>query len=461
MLLGPQECAARALPADLTGLQVLLNEDYEGQGVDEKDIETLRRIMGPLSKSGAFTSSTKPAIPSTTPATTITAQPTTAIALDTPSPTTGIVQNDNAGITQPVIGAPGASVSMSRETSVPRTPPRDALASLPPTPIGRRTPPTSPTRSVHSTPTIRAPSPALPKPKAKAKAKPKAKGKRAAETSEGTDKTATQGAPKRRKKARSNGEALDPPEKETEKEKEKTPGTLLEGTAGPGDAMEVDNGPRVAPLVPPSNLNTKALILPAFVLQEPTKKYIWAKNGLASLLNIAGGEKWNTCIWYWLELEIDNEFKDGRRLEGKNRHKSVSDWIARARASNWMGLKEAPTVYEEKFWSWWRSAQPEWRGGDDISSEGAHVAMKVLPPDGDDWEDIRCMGSNGLLSALGALLFWGSAVFTMPMAGYRANERFDAAEAAWLVAVTDVNVVLSGLLSTRSTTYVDISLPYT
>jgi len=207
---------------------------------------------------------------------------------------------------------------------------------------------------------------------------------------------------------------------------------------------------QVLALLPLQGVSQEDLVLPASILgDEHGKKYLWAKNGLATLVHLAAKQVWRDCIWIWKELEIDNNFNNGMRIDAKNRHKSVSDWVGRARAPHWMLSKESPAVYEVKFWTWWRGLQPDWQTNSLESEDNVVTPMHLVPGVGEDWECLRCLGPNGLLSVLAALLFWGKMVYTLPMAGFRAEENFNAAEKAWELAAEDVRVVLMGLLSTR------------
>ena len=316
-----QDCAERALPTSLDFLASKFSDGFEGQGVDEKDIETLKRIMGMLQKPGASCiGSTAPPeanslqLPPPTPSSATATTPTDIASLSNGQ---GIITSSTEGRTllEGINGVAGEEVGLdSAGGLVPAligglaTPNRSPPASLPPTPTNQRSPSLLQTTTPIHLPASTTLPTFGPEPLTMASgAKPKPKWKRIEADVNETEDELTEPAAKR--------------------------AHLL-----------------LLPLLPPDDISGEALVLPGWVCEEKNaKKYLWARNGLASLLNLVGANVWTQCIWYWIQLESDGRFIDRSRLDAKNRHKSVFDWIARACVSNWTPEKASPSSYEDQF----------------------------------------------------------------------------------------------------------------
>lgn len=81
---------------------------------------------------------------------------------------------------------------------------------------------------------------------------------------------------------------------------------------------------------------------------------------------------------------------------------------------------------------WWASLQPSWRG------LGAGGSMCFVPVYSGDWKSLNVPGKNGWLSIMVCLKWWGV---------YVAGKD----KAQWVEAVTDVLMMLNGLIAHLTT----------
>lgn len=155
----------------------------------------------------------------------------------------------------------------------------------------------------------------------------------------------------------------------------------------------------------------------------------WVEKAVLLLTAEDLGSDWRGLIIAWLKFEEGFEFvKSGPSLPTSHRPTAVSSWIQRTRRPNFRPDLDNLRAFEDSFWSWWKTLQPEWRSDDDSGM--------LKRPKGGDWDVLRISGQNGLLSVIAALCFWG-----MAAAGSSADvER-------WSAAVTDVHYALCQLIA--------------
>lgn len=142
----------------------------------------------------------------------------------------------------------------------------------------------------------------------------------------------------------------------------------------------------------------------------------------------------------WLKLEVDGKGVGGK-LAAKGRPKCVGYWISVARPNRLIDLDTSFKDFEMVFWKWWRSLQPQFRT--EGLAEGQEMVRKLPPTEEREWEALRATGTNGLVSVLAALAFWGRPVLSLPMAGYRNQQTRDAEVSRWLKAIIDVEFALA------------------
>lgn len=132
---------------------------------------------------------------------------------------------------------------------------------------------------------------------------------------------------------------------------------------------------------------------------------------------------WRRLVKLWVSVEAKHGFDEhGVRLPARGCPPVVAEWIKRVRSPKYRPTIGNLTTFENTYTSWWRSIQLSWRVSDDSA---------LLNKGEGDWEDIKCMGVNGLLSVLAALFFWGVAL-----------EGNNTTVAAWKAAVDDATYVL-------------------
>lgn len=151
---------------------------------------------------------------------------------------------------------------------------------------------------------------------------------------------------------------------------------------------------------------------------------------MASALNMlqsgeVTGSEWDDLVKLWEHFETQHEPTMSQNLASKYRPRVVGDWIQRARAATYRPSIDLEK-YPAQFSQWWRSLQPGWR-----IRKG-----KGLVKDSGDLEVLRRSGSNGMLSVMAALFFWGVALGPAR-----------AGNLAWCDEVRDVKWVLEQLVA--------------
>ncbi|KAF9471337.1 hypothetical protein BDN70DRAFT_939020 [Pholiota conissans] len=128
----------------------------------------------------------------------------------------------------------------------------------------------------------------------------------------------------------------------------------------------------------------------------------WFKAALLMLNSADLGPEWQELIRKWAAFEVKEEYQEVAKLKSTHRPVSVKDWIQRGRSPNWRPLIRNTSTYGKEYMRWWTALQPAWR----ISSDGT---ISFSSTDG-DWEPLRRPGINGLLSVMGSLFHWGTAL---------------------------------------------------
>ncbi|KAF9471420.1 hypothetical protein BDN70DRAFT_938959 [Pholiota conissans] len=128
----------------------------------------------------------------------------------------------------------------------------------------------------------------------------------------------------------------------------------------------------------------------------------WFTSAYSMLRSIDLGPEWQELVRKWAVFEAQEGYKAVARLGHTHRPASVKDWIQRGRSPTWKPTIANVSEFGVEVTKWWTSLQPPWR----ISSKGKIIFSQV---DG-DWEPLRRPGVNGLLSIVGCLFHWGSAL---------------------------------------------------
>ena len=112
----------------------------------------------------------------------------------------------------------------------------------------------------------------------------------------------------------------------------------------------------------------------------------------------AMGEEWMELVRVWASFEVRSRYQEVSKLGPTDRPSAVGEWIGRARSSTWRPVIGNLATYESAFWKWWSGIQPDWR------VEDGKLVRECL---GGDWEPLQRPGTNGIVSVMVALFYWG------------------------------------------------------
>ncbi|PPQ80261.1 hypothetical protein CVT24_006601 [Panaeolus cyanescens] len=110
------------------------------------------------------------------------------------------------------------------------------------------------------------------------------------------------------------------------------------------------------------------------------------------------GREWNDLLAAWSAFEERSAYAELGRLPATGRPPLISKWIKNARSEKWLPKKFNVKQYQEVFTSWWASLQPAWR------IENGRIVEERLEG---DWGILKMSGTNGIVSVVAALFFWG------------------------------------------------------
>ena len=110
------------------------------------------------------------------------------------------------------------------------------------------------------------------------------------------------------------------------------------------------------------------------------------------------GEKWMELVRLWASFEAHSQYKEVEKLSPSKRPTAVSEWIGRARSGTWRPVINNRAKYVASFWEWWTLIQPDWR-----CEDGELVRERLVG----NWEPLRRPGTNGIVSVMVALFYWG------------------------------------------------------
>ncbi|THU77774.1 hypothetical protein K435DRAFT_812150 [Dendrothele bispora CBS 962.96] len=138
----------------------------------------------------------------------------------------------------------------------------------------------------------------------------------------------------------------------------------------------------------------------------------------------------------YLVFEYDQDYKDGK-LPPRGRPKPVGDWIARARAPNYLPKVINAVEYQETFVKWYESLQPEWR----VQGQDTRWIRNESDSE-NDWEELCTSGKNGVMNIVAGLYYWYHGINMMKDDGFRAKQAKQAALEEWKYFVDDFTYVL-------------------
>jgi hypothetical protein len=174
-------------------------------------------------------------------------------------------------------------------------------------------------------------------------------------------------------------------------------------------------------------------------VEVPADAPAWLRDSVADISKVDLGCHFAAVLAALIRLEkaAGYEAAQNKKLPGgKTRPQVIFDWIKGGRGQK---TKKAPAIgdvdsHVVQWDAWWDSMQPNWR------VRNAHGRWRTDAGYEDDWDwgVLDCTGVNGLLSAVGALYFWGVAVRLGP----------EDKRTRWEQSVLDVVWVLEGLEQT-------------
>ncbi|KAJ7722081.1 hypothetical protein B0H16DRAFT_1334874 [Mycena metata] len=162
----------------------------------------------------------------------------------------------------------------------------------------------------------------------------------------------------------------------------------------------------------------------------------WFSDAFGEVTRQDLGCHYDSLVAAWIRVEAACKYAQGpTKLPSTHRPRQVGNWISHTRGKRAMGAHltdvSNPTEYAGEWQRWWDSLQPAWRdrGGKGWSTANGYGRK------GNEWDKLEQWGTNGVLSVVVALYFWGKAV--------HGREEF---ETVWEESVMDAVWMLEGLV---------------
>ena len=134
-----------------------------------------------------------------------------------------------------------------------------------------------------------------------------------------------------------------------------------------------------------------------------------------------------TLIRTWAAFEVKEGYNEIGKLDSKHRPTQIGDWIQRGRSEKWNPPNLSTDKFEKQFHLWWYHLQPAWRRENNNDIAWGSITGDLL--------HLKKPGTNGLLSVVAALFFWG-------INAKRGTPGWDK----FIVYVDDVQAVMSALV---------------
>jgi len=189
-------------------------------------------------------------------------------------------------------------------------------------------------------------------------------------------------------------------------------------STGPGTtSTSLTSGPLTGP----------SIISLTEAFQPAVKAPKWFVNAIRKLQSKDIDTHFLTLVHTWAVFEVKEDYEEAGKLDAKHRPSEISDWIQRGRNEKWNPPNLQADKYEQQFVQWWYHLQPAWRRENDKDVAWGNVVG--------DLGHLRKPGTNGLLSVVAGLFFWGLNV----VKGTAEWDKF-------MVCVNDVQAVVSALV---------------
>jgi len=157
----------------------------------------------------------------------------------------------------------------------------------------------------------------------------------------------------------------------------------------------------------------------------------WFISALRKLQSTTIDERFNTLIHTWATFEVKEGYAEVSKLDSKHRPSVIGDWIQRGRNEKWVPPGFDSAKFENQFKQWWFHLQPVWRRATDQDVAWGSIEGDLV--------HLKKPGTNGLLSVVAGLFFWGINV-------KNGSPEWDR----YVAYVNDIQAVLSGLVSPTS-----------
>ncbi|KIK60660.1 hypothetical protein GYMLUDRAFT_167501 [Collybiopsis luxurians FD-317 M1] len=169
---------------------------------------------------------------------------------------------------------------------------------------------------------------------------------------------------------------------------------------------------------------------------QDAKGIQWFENAF-EFLNINLGGPYTAFVNRWSDLEQINGWKTRNSGLSKTNHPGeLTTWIQYGRNKKKIVIAPGQVgKFAEEFWSWWIHLQPEWRKK---GKDGLPLPVQEFE---DNWKSLDHYGTNGWLSILACLRWWGESLSLTEDS--EKKERV----ADWVSAIEDVSKMLEGLIS--------------
>lgn len=218
----------------------------------------------------------------------------------------------------------------------------------------------------------------------------------------------------------------------------------------PIEPLMAANNDAAVPLVDCANGNSSVILSSPPVCATWPK---WFSLAYSYLLDHSThlGTSWACVLHALVNLEADHGFQNSKASLPNvgNRPPAISLWIKNARVRS-PAISDV-SVYETQWWRWWRALQPDWRSLS--TTEGPISAVDSLmeslnrPSFGGSFALLDCHGSNGFLSVVGSLRFWGDEVHSQFEKNSKNSKKWleHASAESWNRAVSEVTRLMVGL----------------
>ncbi|PBK83202.1 hypothetical protein ARMGADRAFT_1038007 [Armillaria gallica] len=172
------------------------------------------------------------------------------------------------------------------------------------------------------------------------------------------------------------------------------------------------------------NSKARAKTVLVTALRLPDKAPKWAVEALGTFQQEGVLPQFSQLVNLWVQFKIQEQFAGSSKFGTLQHPQAIHNWIAQGHASTFH-LQAVPKgvdpvkEFEDKFWAWWASLQPEGHPRDDILLETDEDGQPSRVFEG-DWESMQLAGVNGWSSVIPTLCFWSWRIKEMKTERYRA-----------------------------------------